>query len=90
MGTDYRHWSRAKFGRRFRLFFRYDTNAKIIVFAWVNDETTLRAKGGKSDPYTVFEAMLKGDNPPDDWRKLLKAAKDLPPALRDALQDVNQ
>jgi excisionase family DNA binding protein len=31
-----------RLGRRFRLFFRYDTKAKIIVFAWVNDEQTLR------------------------------------------------
>ena len=24
MGSNYRHWRRAKIGRRFRLFFRYD------------------------------------------------------------------
>ncbi len=45
MGANYRHWSRARFGQRFRIFFRYDSAAKIIVFAWVNDENTLRAKG---------------------------------------------
>lgn len=90
MGADYRHWSRAKFGLRFRLFFRYDSTAKIIVFAWVNDESTLRAKGSKSDPYGVFRAMLERDNPPDDWKELLAAATDLPPELRGALQDANQ
>ncbi len=42
MDTAYRHWRRAKIGRRFRLFFRYDTKLKVIVFAWVNDERTLR------------------------------------------------
>ena len=43
LGDDRKHWFRAKFGGgRFRLFFRYSTSAKIIVFAWVNDETTLR------------------------------------------------
>ncbi|MBN6742724.1 type II toxin-antitoxin system YhaV family toxin [Acidithiobacillus sp. MC6.1] len=31
MGQDYRHWRRAKIGRRFRLFFRYDSKARIIV-----------------------------------------------------------
>lgn len=38
----HRHWRRAKIGRRFRLFFRYDSKAKVIVYAWVNDEQTLR------------------------------------------------
>ncbi|GAB7079132.1 type II toxin-antitoxin system YhaV family toxin [Megalodesulfovibrio paquesii] len=45
MGPAFRHWRRAKIGRRFRLFFRFDSNAKIIVFAWVNDEQTLRSAG---------------------------------------------
>lgn len=42
MGPAYRHWRRAKLGRRYRLFFRYDSKAKVIVYAWVNDEQTLR------------------------------------------------
>jgi len=87
MGREYRHWSRAKFGQRFRLFFRYDSTARIIVFAWVNDETTLRARGSKTDPYAVFRAMLGRDNPPDDWKALLKVAQDLPPDLLDVLRD---
>lgn len=33
LGPAYRHWLRAKIGRRFRLFFRYDAKAKVIVFA---------------------------------------------------------
>lgn len=40
LGAAYRHWRRAKVGRRFRLFFRYDSKASVIVFAWVNDEVT--------------------------------------------------
>jgi hypothetical protein len=36
LGDDRKHWFRAKFGGgRFRLFFRYSTSAKVIVFAWV-------------------------------------------------------
>lgn len=33
-------WSRAKFLRQFRLFFRYQQSAdvKIVVLAWVDDE----------------------------------------------------
>ena len=53
MGTAFRHWRRAKIGRRFRLFFRFDSKSRIIVFAWVNDENTLRSSGSKSDPYMV-------------------------------------
>jgi len=75
LGTAYRHWRRAKIGRRFRLFFRYDERAKIIVFAWVNEEQTLRSAGSKSDPYTVFEKMLGRDNPPDDWKSLVQSSK---------------
>lgn len=33
MGAEYRHWRRAKIGRRFRLFFRFDSKTRIIVFA---------------------------------------------------------
>jgi toxin YhaV len=75
MGTAYRHWRRAKLGRRFRLFFRYDSQAKVIVFAWVNDEQTLRSAGGKSDPYAVFQRMLERGKPPDDWTTLVAASR---------------
>jgi toxin YhaV len=74
MGMAYRHWRRAKIGRRFRLFFRYDSKAKVIVFAWVNDAHTLRSAGSSSDPYAVFQKMLDRGNPPDDWAALLAAS----------------
>ena len=66
LGTTYRHWRRAKIGRRFRLFFRYDSKSRVIVFAWVSDEQTSRSAGSRSDPYAVFEKMLGRGNPPDD------------------------
>jgi toxin YhaV len=66
LGREYRHWFRAKFFGRFRLFFRYDSLAKLIVFAWVNDETTLRQRGGKHDPYEVFRQMLEAGDPPNN------------------------
>lgn len=53
MGPAFRHWRRAKIGRRFRLFFRFDSKTKIIIFAWVNDEHTLRSSGAKTDPFTL-------------------------------------
>ncbi|MBX3668968.1 MAG: type II toxin-antitoxin system YhaV family toxin [Rhodocyclaceae bacterium] len=76
LGPAYRHWRRAKIGRRFRLFFRYDARAKIIVYVWVNDEQSLRSAGAKSDPYAVFEKMLGRGNPPDDWAALVAKSRD--------------
>ena len=82
LGRDRRHWFRAKFGsNRFRLFFRADSRARAIVYAWVNDRDTLRKAGAGSDPYAVFAGMLTGGNPPDDWPALLAAAR-APDALR--------
>jgi toxin YhaV len=76
LGKDRRHWFRAKFaGNRFRLFFRADSQAKVIVYAWVNDRDTLRKAGAGTDPYVVFAAMLARGNPPDDWPALLAAAQ---------------
>ena len=70
-----RHWFRAKFGgQRFRLFFRYDALAKVIVYVWVNDETTLRTYGAKTDAYAVFASMLNAGNPPERLDQLLEAA----------------
>ncbi|ENS6585045.1 TPA: type II toxin-antitoxin system YhaV family toxin, partial [Neisseria gonorrhoeae] len=40
LGPEYKFWRRAKFMGRYRLFFRYDSNSKIIILAWVNDSGT--------------------------------------------------
>ena len=64
LGSEHKHWFRAKFFQQFRLFFRFHTSAKIIVYAWVNDETTLRAYNSKDDAYLVFKKMLDSGNPP--------------------------
>ena len=74
MGSDYRHWRRAKIGQRFRLFFRFDSKSRVIIFAWINDEHTLRAAGSKNDPYAVFKCMLMRGNPPDNWNALQSAS----------------
>ena len=75
LGPAFRHWRRAKIGRRFRLFFRFDSKSKIIIFAWVNDENTLRSSGSKNDPYALFQRMLEKDHPPDDWATLVSASR---------------
>ena len=75
LGPARKHWFRAKFGGgRFRLFFRYSTSAKIIIFAWVNDADTLRTYGSKSDAYAVFKGILDKGDPPEDWDALTKAS----------------
>jgi len=77
LGESYKHWFREKFGAgRFRLFFRFDSKSKIIIYVWINDENTLRTYGAKSDAYAVFSAMLKDGNPPDNWAALLASCKD--------------
>lgn len=75
LGPAHRHWRRAKVGRRFRLFFRYDSRTKTIVFAWVNDEQSLRSVGSKSDPYVMLKKMLERGNSPDDWARLVAASR---------------
>jgi toxin YhaV len=78
LGDDYKHWFRAKFLQQFRLFFRYQQSAgvKIIVLAWVNDDSMLRAYESANDAYAVFRKMLDRRNPPDTWKELLAAASD--------------
>lgn len=76
LGEDYKHWFRAKFLQQFRLFFRYQqsASAKLIVLAWVNDDSTLRAYESANDAYAVFRKMLDRGNPPDTWNELLSSA----------------
>lgn len=74
LGDDYRHWFRARFFQQYRLFFRYHARSKVIVFAWVNDDNTLRAYESGDDAYRVFRRMLKGGQPPDGWDALLAEA----------------
>lgn len=84
LGKDNKHWFRAVFYQQYRLFFRYHSQSKIILLVWVNDESSKRAYGSKSDAYQVFKKMLDDGCPPNDWDTLLKEAK----GSSDRLQDV--
>jgi toxin YhaV len=75
LGEDRKHWFRAKFFQQYRLFFRYHAQAKVIVYAWVNDESTKRAYESSNDAYRVFCKLLESGNPPDDWDQLLAQAQ---------------
>lgn len=75
LGEGHAHWFRAKFFQRYRLFFRYHRESRIIVYAWVNDEESKRAYESGQDAYRVFRRMLAAGHPPDDWDSLLAEAK---------------
>jgi len=51
LGHAHKHWFRAKFFQQYRLFYRFHVQAKVIVFAWVNDEDTRRASETVDDAY---------------------------------------
>lgn len=76
LGPAHSQWYRAKY-RRYRLFYRFRSDAKIIVYAWLNDETTLREQGARTDPYVVFQKMLERGRPPTTWNELLEASDPL-------------
>ena len=77
LGPEHRHWRRAKFLRRFRLFFRYSSKDRVIIYAWVNDQNTLRKAGGRNNPYTIFNSLLRKGRPPDGWDVLMTEAANL-------------
>ncbi len=75
LGAAYRHWRRARFLQRFRLFFRYHEPSRTIIYGWVNDQNTLRQTGAETDPYVVFRKRLEQGNPPDDWETLVQESE---------------
>ncbi|WP_219133254.1 type II toxin-antitoxin system YhaV family toxin [Janthinobacterium sp. UMAB-60] len=75
LGDAHKHWFRAKFFQQYRLFFRYHAAARVLVFAWVNDDDSKRAYESSDDAYRVFRKMLEGGCPPDDWDMLLAEAR---------------
>lgn len=74
LGPANRHWFSAGFFERYRLFFRFRSDVRVIVYAWVNDDDTLRARGSRSDAYAVFERMLSAGAPPGNWDRLMSEA----------------
>lgn len=79
LGREYGNWRRVKgFGlpERYRLFFKFSSAHRVIVFAWLNDASTLRKAGARSDAYAVFRRMLLRGRPPEDFDVLLREAKE--------------
>jgi toxin YhaV len=77
LGEVERVWFRAKMFGQYRLFFRFDSASKIIVYVWVNDEESLRAYGSKTDAYALFKRMLDGGYPPGTFEELLKQSREI-------------
>ncbi len=76
LGERFTGWRRVKrhgLPDRMRLFFKFSSSHKVIVFVWLNDADTLRKDGAASDPYAVFRRMREGGKPPDDFDALMKA-----------------
>jgi toxin YhaV len=44
---------------RYRLFWVCSERARTIIFLYVNDQTTLRKEGARTDPYEVFKRMVE-------------------------------
>lgn len=82
LGAEHRHWFRAKFFQQYRLFFRYHAQAKVIIYAWVNDADTKRAYERADDAYRIFRKMLDSGHPPNEWTQLLIESRTEPERLR--------
>lgn len=88
LGKKYTHWRRVKKNMppRYRLFFRfcskspgkeYNDKENWIIFAWFNDELTLRKAGSKTDVYKMFESLLEKRKIPDSTDLLLQEAHEV-------------
>lgn len=75
LGPDYGHWRRAKMYQRYRLFFRFSSAHRSIVFIWINDENSLRTYGVSTDAYATFQRMIERGTPPDDLDQLLRESE---------------
>jgi hypothetical protein len=47
------------------------TASRVIIYAWVNDENTLRKAGARPDSYVVFRCRLEVGDHPNDGGTLL-------------------
>ena len=57
---------------RYRMFFRFSTSQKNIIYVWFNDEFSIRKENDKNDVYQVFKKLLKNKTIPTNYDKLVK------------------
>ena len=72
LGKGYSGWRRIKNGMpdRYRLFFQFSSPSHELVFAWLNDERSIRRAGHKNDVYAVFARLLASGTIPTEYRLL--------------------
>lgn len=78
---DLAAWRRVQFFGRYRLFYRFSSEHRMVVLTWLNDERTLRHEGARTDPYAVFSAMLARGEIPATWSALVAGSSGIPSPL---------
>jgi toxin YhaV len=86
--ADYRlHGDLAKFRRtkgrglpkRYRLFWTFSEQLKVIIFLYMNDSASLRKEGDRSDPYNLFSGMVRrgeiGEDFEENYRRWQKVRR---------------
>jgi toxin YhaV len=58
---------------RYRLFWIFSNRARVIIFLFLNDESTLRKEGAKTDPYEVFRELIDHGEIGGDFEANLRA-----------------
>jgi len=77
LGKSHGNWRRVKKGlpQRYRLFFMFASNPlAVVIYAWLNDEHTLRKEGSRTDVYEVFKRMLERGDVPSNINELIQAS----------------
>lgn len=79
LGDQYTAFRRVKKGipARYRLFFRFTSEAISIIYVWLNDENTLRKEGSKTDVYFVFKKLIERGTVPIDMGEILKQSSEI-------------
>ena len=75
----YKEWRRVKQGLppRYRMFFRFYSIPREIIFVWINSEGYIRKSGDKHDVYVVFKKMLDRGEVPQDYKELMDQSKSI-------------
>lgn len=77
LGTTHGNWRRVKKGlpQRYRLFFMFTSNPlAVVIYAWLNDEDTLRKEGSRTDVYEAFKRMLERGEVPSTIDELIQGS----------------
>lgn len=82
LGKSHGNWRRVKKGlpQRYRLFFMFASSPlAVVIYAWLNDEDTLRKEGSRTDVYEVFKRMLERGEVPSTIDELIQESIDPQP-----------